>query len=79
MDFSTINCSICHLNLNEISLHQNNRHLEQTKTTKMSFTIRLDSELFMVFAEPRLRRTVNAAARCLNASVSGPPPTTLNS
>lgn len=37
------------------------------------------SELVAVFAEPSERRTVKAAARCLNASVSGPPPATSNS
>lgn len=42
-------------------------------------TIRLDSELVDVFADPNDRRTVNAAAKCLNASVSGPPPATANS
>lgn len=42
-------------------------------------TIRLDSELEAVLADPRERRTVNAAARCLKASVSGPPPATSNS
>ena len=42
-------------------------------------TIRLDSELDTVLAEPRERRTVKAAARCLNASVSGPPPATSKS
>ena len=32
-----------------------------------------------VFADPRDLRTVNAAAKCLKASVSGPPPATSNS
>lgn len=32
-----------------------------------------------VLAEPKDRRTVKAAARCLKASVSGPPPATANS
>lgn len=41
-------------------------------------TIRLDSELVDVFAEPSDRKTVKAAAKCLNASVSGPPPATAN-
>lgn len=41
-------------------------------------TIRLDSELVDVLAEPNERNTVNAAAKCLNASVSGPPPATAN-
>jgi hypothetical protein len=41
-------------------------------------TIRLDSEFDTVLADPRERRTVNAAARCLKASVSGPPPATSN-
>jgi hypothetical protein len=36
------------------------------------------SELVAVLAEPRERRTVKAAARCLKASVSGPPPATSN-
>lgn len=35
-------------------------------------TIRLDSEFVAVFAEPNDRKTVKAAAKCLNASVSGP-------
>lgn len=35
-------------------------------------TILLDSEFVAVFAEPNDRKTVNAAAKCLNASVSGP-------
>ena len=42
-------------------------------------TIRLDSELDAVLALPSERRTVNAAAKCLNASVSGPPPATSKS
>ena len=41
-------------------------------------TIRLDSELVDVFADPSDLSTVNAAAKCLNASVSGPPPATAN-
>jgi hypothetical protein len=45
----------------------------------MILTIRLDSEFEAVFADPRDRRTVKAAARCLKASVSGPPPATSNS
>lgn len=40
--------------------------------------MRLDSELVDVFAEPSDRSTVKAAAKCLNASVSGPPPATAN-
>lgn len=32
-----------------------------------------------VFAEPKDLRTVKAAARCLKASVSGPPPATSKS
>lgn len=32
-----------------------------------------------VFADPRDLRTVKAAAKCLKASVSGPPPATSNS
>lgn len=31
-----------------------------------------------VLAEPNDRKTVKAAAKCLNASVSGPPPATAN-
>jgi len=43
-------------------------------------TILLDSELVEVFADPNERKTVKAAAKCLNASVSaGPPPATANS
>lgn len=42
-------------------------------------TILLDSELVDVLAEPSDRSTVKAAARCLNASVSGPPPATAKS
>ena len=41
-------------------------------------TIRLDSELEVVLAVPSERSTVNAAAKCLNASVSVPPPATSN-
>lgn len=41
--------------------------------------MRLDSEFVAVLADPRDRRTVKAAAKCLNASVSGPPPATANS
>lgn len=37
-------------------------------------TIRLDSLFDTVLADPNERNTVNAAAKCLNASVSGPPP-----
>ncbi|KOX78210.1 hypothetical protein WN51_09569 [Melipona quadrifasciata] len=36
------------------------------------------SELVAVFADPRDLRTVKAAAKCLKASVSGPPPATSN-
>lgn len=43
-----------------------------------TLTIRLDSEFVVVLAEPKERSTVNAAAKCLNASVSGPPPATAN-
>lgn len=41
-------------------------------------TILLDSEFVMVFADPKERNTVKAAAKCLKASVSGPPPATAN-
>lgn len=41
-------------------------------------TILLDSEFEAVFADPKDLRTVNAAAKCLKASVSGPPPATAN-
>lgn len=41
--------------------------------------MRLDSELVAVLAEPNDLSTVKAAAKCLNASVSGPPPATANS
>lgn len=41
-------------------------------------TILLDSEFVAVFAEPSDLKTVKAAARCLKASVSGPPPATAN-
>lgn len=41
-------------------------------------TMRLDSELACVFALPKDRKTVKAAAKCLNASVSGPPPAASN-
>lgn len=37
------------------------------------------SEFVAVFAEPKDLRTVKAAARCLKASVSGPPPATSKS
>lgn len=40
--------------------------------------MRLDSEFVAVLADPKDRRTVKAAAKCLNASVSGPPPATAN-
>lgn len=43
-----------------------------------SLTILLDSELVDVLADPKDRSTVNAAAKCLKASVSGPPPATAN-
>lgn len=42
-------------------------------------TIRLDSELVDVLALPSDRKTVKAAAKCLKASVSWPPPATENS
>ena len=42
-------------------------------------TIRLDSEFEMVLAVPSDLSTVKAAARCLKASVSVPPPATSNS
>lgn len=41
-------------------------------------TMRLECVLAGVEAVPSERRTVKAAARCLNASVSGPPPATSN-
>lgn len=41
-------------------------------------TIRLDSEFVDVLADPNDRNTVKAAAKCLKASVSGPPPATAN-
>lgn len=41
-------------------------------------TIRLDSLFVAVLALSKLLKTVKAAAKCLNASVSGPPPATLN-
>lgn len=44
----------------------------------MRLTILELSEFVAVLAEPRDRSTVKAAARCLNASVSGPPPATSN-
>lgn len=47
--------------------------------TREQLTILELSELLAVLAEPSDRRTVNAAARCLKASVSGPPPATSNS
>lgn len=40
--------------------------------------MRLEWELASVPAAPSERNTVNAAARCLKASVSGPPPATSN-
>lgn len=44
----------------------------------VGLTILLDSELVVVLAEPKERSTVKAAAKCLKASVSGPPPATAN-
>lgn len=41
--------------------------------------MRLECELAAVAAVPSERSTVKAAARCLKASVSGPPPATSNS
>lgn len=41
-------------------------------------TMRLECELAGVAAVPSARSTVKAAARCLKASVSGPPPATSN-
>lgn len=46
---------------------------------KIYLTIRDDSELVAVLADPKLLRTVKAAAKCLKASVSGPPPATAKS
>lgn len=40
--------------------------------------MRLDSEFVDVLADPKDRNTVKAAAKCLKASVSGPPPATAN-
>lgn len=45
----------------------------------MVLTILLDSEFVVVFADPKERNTVKAAAKCLKASVSGPPPATAKS
>lgn len=41
-------------------------------------TTRLDSEFVEVLADPRDLRTVKAADKCLNESVSGPPPAASN-
>ena len=49
------------------------------RLNSLALTMRLDSELEVVLALPRDLSTVNAAAKCLNASVSGPPPATSNS
>lgn len=46
---------------------------------KRKLTILLDSEFVTVFADPRDLKTVKAAAKCLKASVSGPPPATAKS
>lgn len=48
------------------------------KKNELSRTILELSELVAVFADPRDLRTVKAAAKCLKASVSGPPPATSN-
>ena len=49
------------------------------KTIKDILTILLDSLLAAVLALPRDLRTEKAAATCLKASVSGPPPAMSNS
>lgn len=40
----------------------------------VKLTIRLDSEFVEVLADPKDLKTVKAAAKCLKASVSCPPP-----
>lgn len=82
MDFRSIECTICDLNFNELALNKKEcfdlKIFGEKQIEKLKLTIRLDSELVDVFAEPSDRSTVNAAAKCLNASVSGPPPATAN-
>lgn len=52
--------------------------LSHTFRSKLLTILEL-SEFVAVFAEPKDLRTVKAAARCLKASVSGPPPATSKS
>lgn len=80
MNLCSIQCSIGYLNFNELSLIW--KHLFRLRfffiIEDYILTIRLASEFVVVFAEPNDLKTVNAAAKCLNASVSGPPPATAN-
>uniref|UniRef100_A0A1B0BP16 Uncharacterized protein n=1 Tax=Glossina palpalis gambiensis TaxID=67801 RepID=A0A1B0BP16_9MUSC len=58
--------------------HTANNVTPSVTWTSINWPIRLDSEFEVVFAEPNDRNTVKAAAKCLKASVSGPPPATAN-
>lgn len=76
VDFCTVERPVRDLNFNELSLE---KILLFGVFNKTKHTILLDSELVAVLAEPRERNTVKAAAKCLKASVSGPPPATAKS
>ena len=66
------------INQKNFTTHKLQRNYDDELNFK-NLTIRLDSLLAAVLALPKLLRTVNAAARCLKASVSGPPPAKSNS
>lgn len=87
MNFRSVQSSVCYLNLNKLTLKHGKIRLRKMKRDFVipskqmwnRLTILLDSELVAVFADPKDLKTVKAAAKCLKASVSRPPPATANS
>lgn len=80
VDFRPVQSTIRNLNLDELTLRYKKRVGSVTRWIALGqLTILLDSELDEVFADPRDLKTVKAAAKCLKASVSGPPPATAKS
>lgn len=79
MNLRSIKRAISYLDFNKLSLSKRSLIKFQLQNlTLYQLTILLDSEFVEVLAEPSDLKTVKAAAKCLNASVSGPPPATAN-
>jgi len=88
MYLGAVQCAVGHLYFDEVTLRKRDDDFNNitrgplisiaVPTRVQLLTIRLDSEFEDVLADPKDRSTVNAAAKCLNASVSGPPPATSN-